>query len=104
MTERYNPQEIEPAWQAVWERDGLYQTHEDPERPKWYALTMFVYPSGDIHAGHWYAFTPSDTAARWRRMNGYNVFFPVGFDAFGLPAEDAAIKHNIHYSAHCAGQ
>jgi leucyl-tRNA synthetase len=96
MSTRYNPQQIEPKWQAAWEEQGLHATHEDPARPKWYALTMLPYPSGDLHSGHWYAFTPSDAAARFRRMHGYNVFFPIGFDAFGLPAENAAIKHGIH--------
>ena len=96
MAERYNPAEIESKWQVAWDEAGLYDTVEDPERPKWYALTMLPYPSGDLHTGHWYAFTPSDAAARWRRMNGYNVFFPPGFDAFGLPAENAAIKHGVH--------
>jgi leucyl-tRNA synthetase len=96
MADKYNPAEIEPKWQAAWEEAGLYDTVEDPDRPKWYALTMLPYPSGDLHTGHWYAFTPSDAAARWRRMNGYNVFFPPGFDAFGLPAENAAIKHGVH--------
>ncbi len=96
MSHKYNPQEIESKWQAVWEEQGLYKTQEDPSRPKWYALTMLPYPSGDLHTGHWYAFTPSDAAARWRRMNGYNVFFPIGFDAFGLPAENAAIKNGVH--------
>ena len=93
---KYEPQVIEKKWQEKWENQKVDVTIEDPNKPKWYALTMFVYPSGDIHAGHWFAFTPSDAAARWRRMNGYNVFFPVGFDAFGLPAENAAIKRNIH--------
>jgi leucyl-tRNA synthetase len=96
MSQRYNPQEIEPKWQQTWAEQGLYKTVEDPSRPKWYALTMLPYPSGDLHTGHWYAFTPSDAAARFRRMNGYNVFFPIGFDAFGLPAENAAIKRNVH--------
>ena len=96
MAPRYQPQAIEGKWQAAWEAQGLYKTVEDPTRPKWYALTMLPYPSGDLHTGHWYAFTPSDAAARFRRMNGYNVFFPIGFDAFGLPAENAAIKNNIH--------
>ena len=96
MSDRYNPQEIEPKWQRVWEEQGLYDTVEDPDRTKWYALTMLPYPSGDLHTGHWYAFTPSDAGARFKRMNGYNVFFPIGFDAFGLPAENAAIKHGIH--------
>ena len=96
MAEKYSPQEIEPKWQAAWETAGQHNTVEDPSRPKWYALTMLPYPSGDLHTGHWYAFTPSDAGARYRRMLGYNVFFPVGFDAFGLPAENAAIKNNIH--------
>ncbi len=98
MTETpfYNPAEIEPRWQARWERDGLYHADIDPSRPKFYALTMLPYPSGDLHIGHWYAMTPSDARARFKRMQGYNVLFPMGFDAFGLPAENAAIKHNIH--------
>ncbi len=96
MAERYDPKTIEPKWQSTWASDGLYDTVEDDSKPKWYALTMLPYPSGNLHVGHWYAMTPSDTAARWRRMNGYNVFFPPGFDAFGLPAENAAIKNNIH--------
>ena len=77
-------------------RTGLYETHEDPTRPKYYFLTMLPYPSGDLHIGHWYAMAPSDARARYMRMQGYNVFFPIGFDAFGLPAENAAIKHGIH--------
>src|SRR3954467_9405509 len=96
MSERYSPHEIEAKWQAAWDAEGLYKTVEDSSRPKWYALTMLPYPSGDLHTGHWYAFTPSDAAARFKRMNGYNVFFPIGFDAFGLPAENAAIKRGIH--------
>lgn len=96
MVDRYVPQEIEPKWQARWETSGLYATVEDPVKPKWYFLTMLPYPSGDLHIGHWYAMAPSDTAARYRRMQGHNVFFPIGFDAFGLPAENAAIKRNIH--------
>ena len=96
MSDRYMHNEIETKWQAIWEEQGLYDTVEDPDRPKWYALTMLPYTSGDLHAGHWYAMTPSDAAARFRRMSGYNVFFPIGFDAFGLPAENAAIKNNVH--------
>lgn len=92
----YNPTEIEPKWQKKWEDDGLYHSNIDPNKPKHYALTMLPYPSGDLHIGHWYAMTPSDARARFKRMQGYNVLFPIGFDAFGLPAENAAIKRNIH--------
>ena len=92
----YRPDEIEPKWQERWEADKLYQPERDTNKTKFYALTMLPYPSGDLHIGHWYAMTPPDARARFKRMQGYNVFFPIGFDAFGLPAENAAIKHNIH--------
>ena len=78
MSDRYNPQAIEAKWQKAWDDQGIYKTTEEPNRPKWYALTMLPYPSGDLHTGHWYAFTPSDASARFKRMNGYNVFFPIG--------------------------
>ncbi|MDR7443877.1 MAG: leucine--tRNA ligase [Armatimonadota bacterium] len=96
MPPRYDPKAIEAKWQARWEQDGLYRTPQRSDRPKFYFLTMYPYPSGDLHIGHWYAMAPSDAAARFRRMQGYNVLFPIGFDAFGLPAENAAIKHGIH--------
>ncbi len=96
MADKYVPQEIEPKWQERWEKDKLYKAVRDPSRTKWYYLTMFPYPSGDLHMGHWYAMAPSDAHARWYRMRGYNVLFPIGFDAFGLPAENAAIKRRIH--------
>jgi len=96
MPDKWIPQEIEPKWQQRWEASGLYRARIDHSRPKHYALTMYPYPSGDLHIGHWYAMVPSDTRARWMRMRGYNVLFPMGFDAFGLPAENAAIKHKIH--------
>lgn len=96
MTETYIPQQIERKWQQRWERDGLYRAAIDHARPKHYALTMLPYPSGDLHIGHWYAMAPSDVRARYMRMRGYNVLFPIGFDAFGLPAENAAIRHGIH--------
>ncbi|UCG83647.1 MAG: leucine--tRNA ligase [Dehalococcoidia bacterium] len=96
MTPKYRHQDIENKWQAKWEADRLYQVHESSERTKWYALTMFPYTSGDLHIGHWYAMAPSDVHARFKRMQGYNVLHPMGFDAFGLPAENAAIKESIH--------
>jgi leucyl-tRNA synthetase len=96
MIDNYIPGEIESKWQQKWDDDGLYHANVDPSRPKHYALTMLPYPSGDLHIGHWYAMTPSDARARYMRMRGYNVLFPMGFDAFGLPAENAAIKRNIH--------
>lgn len=92
----YNPTEIEPKWQKKWEKNGLYKADIDAKKPKHYALMMLPYPSGDLHAGHSYAYVAPDARARYKRMTGHNVMFPIGFDAFGLPAENAAIKNNIH--------
>jgi leucyl-tRNA synthetase len=95
--ERYDPATIEPRWQARWAELGAYHTDlHDDSRPKFYLLTMYPYPSGDLHIGHWYIKTPTDAIARYRRMHGLNVFLPIGFDAFGLPAENAAIKSGQH--------
>jgi len=92
----YDHTEIEPRWQAQWESDGLSRAEVDWNRPKHYAVTMLPYTSGNLHIGHWYAMAPSDARARFMRMRGYNVMFPMGFDAFGLPAENAAINAEVH--------
>ena len=95
--ERYDATAIEPRWQARWTELGLYRTDlHDETKPKFYLLTMYPYPSGDIHIGHWYIITPTDAIARFQRMHGKNVFLPIGFDAFGLPAENAAIRNGIN--------
>ena len=95
--ERYDPREIEPRWQSHWESLGLHTTDlTATTKPRYYLLTMWPYPSGDLHIGHWYIMNPTDALARYKRMKGFNVFYPVGFDAFGLPAENAAIKRKIH--------
>ncbi len=94
--QEYLPQEIEAKWQKYWEEQGLLDFDFASEKPNFYMLTMLPYPSGDLHIGHWYAMAPSDSYARFMKMRGYEVFFPIGFDAFGLPAENAAIKNNIH--------
>ena len=95
--DRYEPSAIETKWQERWEREGVYRVPDDvPGKDNWYALVMFPYPSGDVHIGHWFQYAGADAHARLKRMQGYNVMHPMGFDSFGLPAENAAIASNIH--------
>jgi len=96
VEDHYDPQVIEPKWQARWEQQQLYRTPEDDTRPKFYCLEMFPYTSGDVHMGHVRNFTIGDALARHRRMQGFDVLYPMGFDAFGQPAEQAAVKRNTH--------
>ncbi len=91
---KYEPNKIESKWQKIWEETNLYKTPTKPKKP-FYNLVMFPYPSGDLHVGHWYNFAPADTLGRFARMQGYDVLQPLGYDAFGLPAENAAIKRHI---------
>src|SRR6266568_4589092 len=92
---KYNPKEIEPKWHKKWSQESLYKFKLDSKLKKYYILVELPYPSGDLHLGHWLAFVPPDVHARHKKMQGYNVFFPNGFDAFGLPAENAAIKRGL---------
>ena len=95
----YDFQDIETRWQRRWEEAGTFEVSEDPARPKYYCLEMLPYPSGDIHVGHVRNYCITDVISRYKAMRGFNVMHPIGWDALGLPAENAAIKRGIHPEA-----
>ena len=96
MNERYIASEVEPKWQKAWAEQSAFRTEINRQRPEYYVLEMFPYPSGNLHMGHVRNYSIGDVIARFKKMQGYNVLHPMGWDAFGMPAENAAIKNGIH--------
>ncbi|MDH5662436.1 MAG: class I tRNA ligase family protein, partial [Elusimicrobiota bacterium] len=99
MEKIYDFRKIEKKWQKKWEEEGTFKISEDSGKKKFYLLEMFPYPSGELHMGHMRNYAIGDTVARFLRMRGFNVLYPMGYDALGLPAENAAIEKKIHPSS-----